>query len=242
MRLTYEQLSLKAHLEEKAFRKLIEDIPYERKGILYSEMFFMYLCLKDSAPQTILESGRARGQSTLILSKIFPDSEIISIEHDETSVDVQVAYERLKNCKNVKLMFGDATTLLPNLANKYPNSIVLIDGPKGFRAVRLALKLLKIKNVLKIFVHDTSYDTQERKFLKKHFPDLIYSDMPEISEVTRMVDDVEDLDIPESYRYRYGHPYGYCLACFETYSSSYIRGLVLRSRVAQFINRILRKK
>src|SRR5712691_11468351 len=77
-----------------AFQRHVAGIPYERKGILYSEMFFLYLCAQASRPSRIVESGRARGQSTLVLSTIFPDLDVVSIESDADSPDVQVARAR----------------------------------------------------------------------------------------------------------------------------------------------------
>jgi hypothetical protein len=229
---------LKGMAEEfDLFKATIKDIPYERKGILYSEMFFLYLCLKRNLPKYIIESGRARGQSTFLLSKIFPNTEIFSIEHDEKSPDVAVATERLKDCKNVKLLFGDATTLMPNLASRYPNSAILIDGPKGFRAVRLAINLLKKQKISKIFIHDTSFDTDERAFLEKYLPSTIYSDDPCISESTRFLDEGKDLGIPVDYQYIRGKPYGYSLACISPEVNKSLSGLILKSRIDQFLNR-----
>ena len=46
-----------------AFQKRVAGIPYERKGILYSEMFFLYLCAQASRPSCVVESGRARGKT-----------------------------------------------------------------------------------------------------------------------------------------------------------------------------------
>src|SRR5438046_7121417 len=92
-----------------AFRSRVAGIPYERKGILYSEMFFLYLCAQAVKPSRIFESGRARGQSTLLLSAIFPDLDVVSIESDADSPDVRVAQDRLRGRENVSLRFGDAT-------------------------------------------------------------------------------------------------------------------------------------
>jgi len=44
-----------AHVDE--FNKIIEQIPYEEKGVLYSEIFFIWLCLRSNKPNRILESG-----------------------------------------------------------------------------------------------------------------------------------------------------------------------------------------
>lgn len=237
--LSYKNLIDLIPHEIGAFEKLIQDITYENKGILYSEMFFLYLCLKDNPPKKIFESGRARGQSTLILSRIFPDTQIISIEHDENSVDVPIAFDRLKNCHNVQMLFGDAAKLLPELTAKYPGNVVLIDGPKGYRALRLAFKLAENKIVTHIFIHDTTYDTSERLFLEKFLPSVMYSDNLELSALTRTLDESQGVLISESYRMP-GKPYGFSLACIRPEKKS-LRRLILLSRFDQTIRRLTEK-
>ena len=78
-----------------AFHAIAEATDYERKGILFEEAFFVYAGMGDTPPARILESGRARGQSTLLLARCFPDSQILSIEYDPNSEDVPVAEKRL---------------------------------------------------------------------------------------------------------------------------------------------------
>jgi len=196
------------------FRALIRGISYERKGILNSEMYFLWLCAQSVKPKRILESGRARGQSTLTLSRCFPETEIISVEHDPNSPDVAVAADRLKSEPNVRLLFGDATRMLPELAR--PDDIALIDGPKGFRGVRLALALLASGKFPQVFVHDTGPKTAERFFIERHYPDARYSDEPGMVDVSHVLDDEEAMAIPESRRYmavKGNIGYGYGLAC-----------------------------
>ena len=160
------------------FADLVADIPYERKGIPNSEMFFLWLCARSAPPRRVLESGRARGQSTLMLARCFPSAEIISVEHDASSPDVAVAAERLRNEPNVQLLFGDATRLLPSLART--GDIALIDGPKGFRGVRLALSLLASARLPLVFVHDVGALTSERRFFAEYLPSSRYSDEPDV--------------------------------------------------------------
>ena len=76
-------------------------------------------------PARIIESGRARGQSTHVLALMFPESEIASIEFDEKSPDCLVAAARLASFKNVQLLFGDSTKLIPSMLIE--NDVVLID-------------------------------------------------------------------------------------------------------------------
>ena len=90
-----------------AFQRRVDGIPYERKGILYSEMFFLYLCAQSAMPNRVVESGRARGQSTSMLSTIFSDSQVVSIESDPHSPDVQVAQDRVAAADDGEIRAAD---------------------------------------------------------------------------------------------------------------------------------------
>jgi len=197
-----------------AFQSRVAGIAYERKGILYSELFFLYLCARSFTPGRIFESGRARGQSTLVLSAIFPDLQIVSIESDPNSPDVQVAAERLKGRENVSLRFGDATRILP--AEVREGDVVLIDGPKGFRGLRLALRLLSTGKLMQVFVHDCGLATEERAFLDANVRGALYSDSIEFARIARVLDATCWADIPPDRRFdgeRAPRAYGFGLAC-----------------------------
>jgi predicted O-methyltransferase YrrM len=197
-----------AAAELDAFRARVDGVPYERKGILYSEIFFLYLCAK-AAGQRILESGRARGQSTALLALCFPQLAIVSVEHDADSPDAAVAAARLRGFRNVELRFGDAARILPAIAQ--PGDIALIDGPKGFRAVRLALRLLARGRVAMVFLHDVGPGSPEREFLERRLPATLYSDDPRFAEVAHRLDGAAG-ELPAGHGdWRSG--YGYSLAC-----------------------------
>lgn len=221
---------LEADARRDEFRRLIEGIPYERKGSLNSEMYFLWLCARTAKPKRVLESGRARGQSTLILARCFPDAEIISVEYDRNSPDVPVAEARIKGEANVRLLFGDATRLLPRMAE--PGDIALIDGPKGFRGVRFALDLLPGGRVPLVFVHDAGPGTGERRFFEHALPAARYSDEPPVVAATHVLDDEDAADIPTDNRYaaRQGIPgYGYGLASLPWQSGAAYGLLKLRA-------------
>lgn len=237
----YLDIVAEAEKEQDSFKRLLEDISYERKGILYSEMFFLWLRVHKDKPRRIFESGRARGQSTLILAKIFPEAEIISIEHDRNSPDVQVANERLQGYKNVQLLFGDATQLLPKMVKKGTNDVVLIDGPKGFRGLRLAFRLLGSGYVKQVFVHDTALGTEDREFLDKHLPNTLYSDNPILAKQNHKLDTIDRIELSKSQGYSEGKPYGFSLACIKTVKNFPTNRLLLATRWSQFINRLKNK-
>jgi|SRR5439155_17272503 len=216
-----------------AFQRRVDGIPYERKGILYSEMFFLYLCAQSAMPNRVVESGRARGQSTLMLSTIFSDSQVVSIESDPHSPDVQVAQERLRGRNNVSLRFGDATRILP--AEVRQGDVVLIDGPKGFRGLRLALRLLATGKLKQVFVHDCALGSEERAFLDAHLRGALYSDSIEFARIARVLDAGCWAEIPPDRRFdgeRPPHAYGYGLACIPFDPTAPYRTLFARAVVA----------
>jgi len=221
------------------FQSRVAGIPYERKGILYSEMFFLYLCAQAVKPSRIFESGRARGQSTLLLSTIFPNLQIVSIESDPNSPDVPVAQERLRGRDNVSMRFGDATRILPTEVRK--GDVVLIDGPKGFRGLRLALRLLATGRVTQVFIHDCGLGTEERAFLDAHLHGLVYSDTIEFTLIARALDAGCSTDIPPDRRFDGERPpraYGYGLACIPFDPAVSYRTLFARAVIAGIRSRI----
>src|SRR5690242_17914984 len=125
------------------FRDRIADISPEAGfgGIWESEMFLFFAAVQWCKPQQILESGRARGKSTLILVRCFPESRVVSVELDRGTDNAIAAEQKLSGCPNVELLYGDSRRLLPDRLQE--GDAVLIDGPKEFRAVELALEILR---------------------------------------------------------------------------------------------------
>lgn len=171
----------------KTFEEIAASVPYERKGVLFSEMLFFLAASAAVKPGRILESGRGRGQSTHLLCLCFPRSQIVSIEGDARSPDVPVAEARLKNFSNVRLLFGDSKRMLPQLAQA--GDVVLIDGPKGFSGLRLALKLLRRGRAALVFVHDCPRGSPERIFLDRYIPGVFYSDDAEFVKTYSYLDE-----------------------------------------------------
>lgn len=152
----------------------IRSIPYQEKGMLFSELLLVLAAATSVKPTQLLESGRARGQSTYVLGSCLPQLRIVSVERDHGSVDVPIAESRLKELTNVYMLYGDARALLPALL--LPGDVVLIDGPKSFRAVRLALTLLQTGKPACVFVHDVYKGLPERRFLEEDVPGVFFSD------------------------------------------------------------------
>lgn len=165
-------IEAKKHLPR--FKSLVKDPTKIRRGVDVSEIFFIYAVLKGKSPKQIIESGRALGQSTSLLAAIFPKTCIVSIESDEKSPDAKTALTRLKPFKNVECLFGDSFALMPKRAQK--GDVLVIDGPKDWKALKLAFKLIRGKKPSYVFIHDCNRDSPIRSFLEKTIPWAFYSD------------------------------------------------------------------
>jgi predicted O-methyltransferase YrrM len=162
-----------------SFRAIVHQMKYEKRGVCNTELFFIYATAAALRPEQILESGRARGQSTFVLAECFPAARVISVEFDATSADASFGEARLKDRPNVTCLFGDSRKLLPK--HLQGGDVVVIDGPKGFRALRLAFNLLRTGRPSVVFLHDFAVPKAERRFLERNLPDTFFSDHPDFT-------------------------------------------------------------
>lgn len=160
-----------------AYIARIAGVVHDLKGIRPSEGLFLFALLAADPPRRILESGRGRGYSTQILARCFPAARIISVERERDSADVEIAAKRLEREKNVESSFGDGRVELPRLIE--PGDVVLIDGPKDFRALKLALHLLRTGKPRAVFLHDVTPGSPTRRFLEERVPSAFFSDASE---------------------------------------------------------------
>jgi len=228
----------------KRFEKIGAGTDYESKGVFFSEALFIGACCHDRQPKRFIESGRARGQSTVLLAKSFPERPIISVEFDSDSPDCAVAARRLSPHLNVELSFGDSMKLLPELVQ--PGDAVVIDGPKHFHALRLALRLLQMKRAELIFIHDLHRGTPERRFMEREFPAVLYSDDSEFVRRYSYLDDVcwrtgyPNVGVSERARLFGANgefSYGPTFACLPTAALPLRPGVELRLRWATWKSR-----
>lgn len=157
-----------------AFETLVGDFKYEDRGIFFSELLFLWAATQGIKPRQVVESGRARGLSTATLSKIFPESRVVSLEYEAEHPDAHFAEDALSGIKNIALLYGDANILLPALL--LPGDIALIDGPKGMPAVALAFQALATGKPEAVFIHDCYRGQKCRKVLDELAPGVFYSD------------------------------------------------------------------
>ena len=128
---------------EQKFKDIIQNVPYQKKGIWYTEAFlFCSICdiLKVDA---IIESGVAYGCSTEIFANYF-DFNIVAIDSDQYDIFSDTS-KRLEKYNNLSLIKGNSFELIPNIIeeNLDANVGIFIDGPKGREARRLRDNLLK---------------------------------------------------------------------------------------------------
>lgn len=159
---------------------------YEPRGILHSEMALIIHTVRRLGVQVVIESGRARGQSTYLLAKYLPEVEVISLEFRQTG-DEEFAVQRLAGFGNVSLQFGDARQALPILAaaSAPRPTAILCDGPKGAAAVDLLAQCFQFGHVKAGFIHDMraldhGKPSPHRAAALATFPDARFSDDPRL--------------------------------------------------------------
>jgi hypothetical protein len=156
------------------FERRVGGVDPVERGIAISEALFVFATVADLKPRQIIESGRALGQSTYLLGRAFPDTPIVSIEANAGHPDAEPALERLRGLANVACLFGDSRVLLPQLTR--PGDVVIIDGPKRFRALKLAYKVMRRRQPALVFVHDCERGTPFRRFVETRIPWSFFSD------------------------------------------------------------------
>jgi protein-L-isoaspartate O-methyltransferase len=166
-----------AALHIDAYIERTAGVLHDLKAIRPCEGFFVFALLGSDPPPRILESGRGRGYSTEVFARCFPATRILSVELERNSADTKIAAERLKARENVQCRFGDARLALPRLIE--PGDVVVIDGPKDFRALKLAFRLLRTGKPRAVFVHDLERRSTARRFLEQHIPGVLFSDEEE---------------------------------------------------------------
>src|SRR5688572_5923258 len=127
--------------------------------------------------QVVIESGRARGQSTYMLGKYLPDVDIHSIELRDHP-DEAFAQERVKHLPNVTLHHGDGNVFVVGLARETvgARTAILCDGPKGAAAVAIIARCFELPHVRVGFVHDMRTldhggPSPHRAYAVERFPD-----------------------------------------------------------------------
>lgn len=194
-------------IKNQEILKKLSNNSYEVKGVLFSEVAFIYLVLLGSNFSKLIESGRARAQSTTLLAGLYPNKKIVTIEYDKNSTDNITANQRLSNFKNVETIYGDSFIEIPKILED--GDTVFIDGPKMFQAIILGLQTLKTGKVKYVFLHDMHASSQERWFIDTFIPNSLHSDNTELASHTKILDEKIWNTIPDYLKYDTKKPYSY---------------------------------
>lgn len=109
--------------------------------------------LKENKPKKILEWGP--GESTNIIINICPNSNIISIEHNEKWYNI--AKEEFKEYNNIKIIYKEINKNTKYATKGYDNSpydFIFIDGRRRVECAIIALQTIKKDGV--IMLHDSN--------------------------------------------------------------------------------------
>jgi len=132
---------------------------YEPKAIYHSELcnfceeVFINFCTK------IVESGTYLGYTAIRLAKVFPEIEIVTFEKDTERY--RYAQGRCSPYPNITCLNAELTKHMDVITEK---TAVLIDGPKGEAAIKLARKCRKKCTVVAIHDMRDYLDVLKRKF------------------------------------------------------------------------------
>lgn len=173
--------------------KMLAAESYEARGILHSEMAIIIATIRAAKCDTVIETGRYRGQSTYIMAKYLPDVQIHSIERRVTRNEV-IARRRLEPFSNVTLHMGEAVVGVPELIEEFKDKTVaiLFDGPKGFEALSLLTAAFESPHVVLGFIHDMrKLDHGEPSLYRAaaaKVPGTMFSDDPDLVSKLRWMD------------------------------------------------------
>lgn len=126
--------------ELELFRNATEGLGHHHKSMFPSEIFLFYFeCVKADV-DLIVEFGTGVGTSSQYLKKALPRVPIISVDRSLSQTEIARAITH-----DVDYRTGEAKDLIPFIIEKSDkNRIgVLIDGPKGIEAAKLACWLLE---------------------------------------------------------------------------------------------------
>lgn len=136
------------------FRAVCKVIPYINKGIFYSELYLFLRECHRRRVDLIIESGVKHGFSTRIIAQAY-DGNVISI-------DREIAIKPI-NHKST-LIEGDSIQIIPELLERHADKRigVLLDGPKGLKALALKDACLSHPAVKLVGIHDVARGNGER--------------------------------------------------------------------------------
>jgi hypothetical protein len=151
------------------------------RGARPQEMLLLAAVTAELNADVLVETGRARGDSALMLLSMLqrvrktrgqPPIEFHSVDWTSARwhipADNKVALSRLNLFPNVTLHDGDASLVLPELLPtlRGKRTVLFTDGPKGYAGLALQRQAIKMPHVIAQFIHDASYGYDVRAGLE----------------------------------------------------------------------------
>jgi hypothetical protein len=205
--------------EIKKFIELYKSRPIKNNkgGMLFPHMFALYFFLKKIKPELIIESGIYKGQSTWLIEKTLPKSNIISIDTNLKSriyiskkahySDIDFKFQNFSNIpKNTLVFFDDHVNHFERIKEAlYFNikNIVLEDNYKknskkcDFYTIKQAYEKSGFKHKVNITSYLKTLFKFQKIILKKIFIKNYYADL-ELNEIHNRIRDrkINSVDYP----------------------------------------------
>lgn len=168
--------------------------PFRERGVLHSEMLAACATIADLAPELVIESGRYRGQSTLVLARWLRGRgcRLLSFERFRDD-NAPFAERAVDGCEQVELRYADAVHAIPAAVERHAHQrmALFLDGPKAGIATDLADRAFRAAPALMLAcVHDTRRGTPERQALDDDpFRRAFFTDDPAFVEAHRHLDE-----------------------------------------------------
>ena len=163
---------------------------YEPRGIFNSEMAAVIALSVATGVDVFVESGRARGHSTLLLAKhLGPVGIAIHSFDRDRNADAVYSEAKLTGLPRLHLHYGDSRLLIPQFVAGLAGKRIglLVDGPKDRKAFALLSDcLIRSDDIAVAFVHDLprykNSPSEGRVYAQKYFEDPFFTDDAEFVE------------------------------------------------------------
>lgn len=171
--------------------------PYEQKGIFNSEMAAVIAASLAMKVDVFIESGRARGHSTVLLARHLGTAGVTIHSFDRArDSDAAYAEAKLAGLPNLHLHYGDSRLAIPDFVAGLGNQRIalLIDGPKDKKAFNLLSDcLIRSDAIVVAFVHDLARlkdgaPSEGRVYAERWFEDPFFTDDAEFVDRYRHLD------------------------------------------------------
>ncbi len=116
----------------------------------------LYKLVSEFKPLTVIELGTGIGISTAYLSKAFEQAQVISIENDESKINIAAKELAKLNQENIVIKEGEFSEVLPSVMNALKHPLLFfIDGDHSYKAsIEYFSMIKKVANPDTIIVFD----------------------------------------------------------------------------------------